>query len=166
MKALDESNRIRRRKGKNPMSSAGPVRMLQNAMDHSKTLPASFEHQNLSLATNKVQCGVFISGVNIAMHHDSSITDHVAFCMRQWENSPDLLDNILSKFDCTVRSNLCSATFVSLECDIPSCTAVFNRPTSWNLFFFPILALPCRPSQLDRLRWRDLVHSHDGKDRI
>jgi hypothetical protein len=105
MKALDENNRIRMRHGKTSMPSVGPVRMLQNALDHTKTLPAKFEHQDLIVAAKKVQCDVFISGENIAMHQDSSITDHAAECMRQWENSPGHLSNILSDYNYTVRSS-------------------------------------------------------------
>jgi hypothetical protein len=85
IKAVEENNKIRMRHGKDSSPSVGPQRMLTNAMDHSMTLPSSFVHQDLTMATEKVQCGVFISGENIAMHQDSSITDHVAECMKQWE---------------------------------------------------------------------------------
>jgi hypothetical protein len=82
LKAVEENNRIRQRHGKDAKPVAGPKSMLQNAVDHSKELPASFTHQDLSEAKRKVGCGVFISGENIAMNYGS---DPVAACMKQWE---------------------------------------------------------------------------------
>jgi hypothetical protein len=82
LRAVEENNRIRQRHGKDAKPVAGPKSMLQNAVDHCKELPGSFSHQDLSVAKHKVQCGVFISGENIAMNYGS---DPVAACMKQWE---------------------------------------------------------------------------------
>jgi hypothetical protein len=131
VKAAAVNNEIRVRHGKSAKPVPGPRRMLQNAVDHSKELKAAFKHQNLDEARVKVQCGVFIRGENIAMHHGTG-DDHVKLCMDQWEvrhqyqvslcvstsfglgltlslfvrlclqNSPGHLENILSDYDYTV----------------------------------------------------------------
>lgn len=84
----------------------GTVSMLDNCLSHSKLMAdrhangfnnfqGSQGHQNLGDATEKVGCGLFINGENIAMFSASMATDPAVQCMKQWEESEGHLDNIM-----------------------------------------------------------------------
>ena len=96
LEAMKITNDIRAKAGKGPLK-AGPVAMLKNAVDHSKDMSSTLGmvHQDLSEATDKVGCDVFIPGENVAWFSGSD-EDPTKKLMKQWEESPPHLKNILS----------------------------------------------------------------------
>lgn len=106
VKSTDITNDIRRRyrgKGKYVDQGQGDLvtgteSMLANCVSHSKDMAESLGmvHQDLSQATAKVGCDLFISGENVAWFGGySEDTDPAVQCMKQWEESPGHLDNIM-----------------------------------------------------------------------
>lgn len=104
-KAVDITNTVRRRykntgkyvgMGEGDLA-VGTQSMLDNAFSHSKKMADGFgmNHQDLSAASAAVGCDLFINRENIAMFGGFGDTDPAEKCMKQWEDSPPHLDNIM-----------------------------------------------------------------------
>jgi hypothetical protein len=148
VKAVSVNNEIRARHGKNAKPVAGPKRMLQNAVDHSKELKVAFEHQDLTEAKHKVQCGVFIRGENIAMHHGTG-DDHVKLCMDQWEvRRQNQIRRVCH------GSKSCSnvlALSVPMSTEVPRSSRKYSQRLRLHSY-----------RHLDRYGWLNVLHSNYG----
>lgn len=96
MRATAYTNAVRARHGLLKSLSDGTVSQLHNArrFAHRLSTLGALEHQVLSAATREVGCGRFVGGENVAYNYERD-ADVAAVCVRQWEQSPGHLKNIL-----------------------------------------------------------------------
>lgn len=86
-KAVDITNEVRCRHGECTKLISGPMVMLNNAKDWSKTQmrKGALEHQPLPKILG---CQVKVMGENVAMFDDWANPNPAEKCLKQWENSP------------------------------------------------------------------------------